>query len=236
MNRVLAALHSVDVDTVGLSDYGKPGNYYARQIGRWTKQYRASETETVADMEALIEWLPDNIPGGERPSPGAWRLSTGQYDLPPNRTRIIGILDWELSAGRLADRLSINGVAIPTRRRHRRPGRIDRSSLGLPSDEDYIAAYCQRTGRTGIDNWPFYMAFCFFRIAAILQGIGARMGPLRAPRQTAARLWLDRSPPSGPPVSLSKFSQPMTQSSGFCGARLRGPATLRGESALSALS
>ena len=132
MNRVLAALHSVDVNTVGLSDYGKPGNYYARQIGRWTKQYRASETETVADMEALIEWLPDNIPAGEE----TVALVHGDYRLDnmifhPTEPRIIGILGLgAVHAGRSAcgPRLSINGVAIPARRRHRRPGR-DRSFL-----------------------------------------------------------------------------------------------------------
>ena len=98
MNRVLAALHSVNVDTVGLSDYGKPGNYYARQIGRWTKQYRASETETVADMEALMEWLPNHIPVAEE----TVALVHGDYRLDnmifhPTEPRIIGILDWELS-------------------------------------------------------------------------------------------------------------------------------------------
>ena len=178
MNRVLAALHSVDVNAVGLSDYGKPGNYYARQIGRWTKQYRASETETVADMEALIDWLPQNIPDGEE----TVALVHGDYRLDnmifhPTEPRIIGILDWELST--LGDPLADLAYQLMAWQFPRERGiagleGIDRPSLGLPSDEDYIAAYCQRTGRTGIDNWSFYMAFCFFRIAAILQGIKKR--------------------------------------------------------------
>lgn len=178
MNRVLAALHRVNVDTVGLTDYGKPGNYYARQIGRWTKQYRASETEAVAEMEALIDWLPNHIPQGDE----TVALVHGDYRLDnmifhPREPRIIGILDWELST--LGDPLADLAYQLMAWRFPREGGisgleGLDRSSLGLPSDEDYIAAYCHRTGRDGIDNWPFYMAFCFFRIAAILQGIKKR--------------------------------------------------------------
>ena len=178
MNRVLAALHRVNVDTVGLTDYGKPGNYYARQIGRWTKQYRASETEVVAEMEALIDWLPNHIPEGDE----TVALVHGDYRLDnmifhPREPRIIGILDWELST--IGDPLADLAYQLMAWRFPREGGisgleGLDRSSLGLPSDEDYIAAYCHRTGRDGIDNWPFYMAFCFFRIAAILQGIKKR--------------------------------------------------------------
>jgi aminoglycoside phosphotransferase (APT) family kinase protein len=178
MNRVLAALHRVNVDTVGLTDYGKPGNYYARQIGRWTKQYRASETEAVAEMEALIDWLPNHIPEGDE----TVALVHGDYRLDnmifhPREPRIIGILDWELST--LGDPLADLAYQLMAWRFPREGGisgleGLDRSSLGLPSDDDYIAAYCHRTGRDGIDNWPFYMAFCFFRIAAILQGIKKR--------------------------------------------------------------
>ncbi len=178
MNRVLAALHRVNVDTVGLTDYGKPGNYYARQIGRWTKQYRASETEVVAEMEALIDWLPNHIPEGDE----TVALVHGDYRLDnmifhPREPRIIGILDWELST--LGDPLADLAYQLMAWRFPREGGisgleGLDRSSLGLPSDDDYIAAYCHRTGRDGIDNWPFYMAFCFFRIAAILQGIKKR--------------------------------------------------------------
>ena len=178
MNRVLAALHRVNVDTVGLTNYGKPGNYYARQIGRWTKQYRASETEAVAEMEALIDWLPNHIPEGDE----TVALVHGDYRLDnmifhPREPRIIGILDWELST--LGDPLADLAYQLMAWRFPREGGisgleGLDRSSLGLPSDEDYIAAYCHRTGRGGIDHWPFYMAFCFFRIAAILQGIKKR--------------------------------------------------------------
>ncbi len=178
MNRVLAALHRVDVNNVGLADYGKPGNYYARQIGRWTKQYRASETEVVADMEALIDWLPHHVPEGDE----RVALVHGDYRLDnmifhPTEPRIIGILDWELST--LGDPLADLAYQLMAWRFPREGGiagleGLDRLSLGLPTDEEYIAAYCRRTGREGIDNWSFYMAFCFFRIAAILQGIKKR--------------------------------------------------------------
>ena len=178
MNRVLAALHRVDVNSVGLADYGKPGNYYARQIGRWTKQYRASETEVVADMEALIDWLPHHVPEGDE----RVALVHGDYRLDnmifhPTEPRIIGILDWELST--LGDPLADLAYQLMAWRFPREGGiagleGLDRLSLGLPTDEEYIAAYCRRTGREGIDNWSFYMAFCFFRIAAILQGIKKR--------------------------------------------------------------
>ena len=178
MNRVLAALHSVDVDAVGLSDYGKPGNYYARQIGRWTKQYRASETEHVAAMETLIEWLPEHIPEGAEQVAlvhGDYRLDNMIFH--PTEPRIIAILDWELST--LGDPLADLAYQLMAWQFPREGGisglaGLDRSALGLPSDEEYIARYCERTGRDGISNWPFYMAFCFFRIAAILQGIKKR--------------------------------------------------------------
>ena len=152
MNRVLAALHSVSVEGVGLSDYGKPGNYYARQIGRWTKQYRASETELVPDMEALIEWLPNHIPEGEE----SVALVHGDYRLDnmifhPTEPRIIGILDWELST--LGDPLADLAYQLMAWQFPREGGiagleGLNRSELGLPSDEEYIAAYCERTGRS----------------------------------------------------------------------------------------
>lgn len=173
MNRVLAALHMVDIDAVGLRDYGAPGNYFERQIGRWTKQYRASETETIDAMEELITWLPDNIPADD----GTVTLAHGDYRLDnmmfhPTEPRVIALLDWELSTlgHPLADlAYQCMGWAMPGTLLG-----IDRAALGIPSDEDYIKAYCKRTGRDGIDNWNFYLAFCYFRLAGILQGIKKR--------------------------------------------------------------
>ena len=179
MNRVLAALHTVDYEGVGLADFGRPGNYFERQISRWTKQYRASETDVNAAMEKLIEWLPANLP----PDDGAVSLVHGDYRLDnvmfhKTEPRIIAVLDWELSTlgHPLAD-LSYQCMAWALPRSDQGMsglGGVDRASLGLPSDEAYIAEYCRRTGRDGIDNWNFYMVFCFFRLAAILQGVKKR--------------------------------------------------------------
>ena len=178
MNRVLAALHSVDVNAVGLSDYGKPGSYFERQVNRWTKQYRASETETVEAMEALIKWLPANMPADD----GLISLVHGDYRLDnvmfhPTEPRIIAVLDWELSTlgHPLAD-LAYQVMAWQFPREGGVMGLmgIDRSELGIPSDQQYVEQYCERTGRSGIPDWNFYMAFCFFRIAAILQGVKKR--------------------------------------------------------------
>ena len=178
MNRVLAALHSVDPEAVGLGDFGRPGNYFERQVARWTKQYRASETETSTAMERLIEWLPANMPEDD----GQVSLVHGDFRLDnlmfhATEPRIIGVLDWELSTlgHPLAD-LSYQVMAwqLPDAEGIRGLAGVDRQALGLPSDAAYIEHYCSRTGRTGIDNWNFYLAFCFFRLAAILQGVKKR--------------------------------------------------------------
>ena len=173
MNRVLAAMHSVNIDSVGLRDYGAPGNYIERQINRWIKQYRASETETLDSMESLIKWLPENIPADD----GTVTLAHGDYRLDnimfhPTEPKVIAVLDWELSTlgHPLADlAYQCMGWAMPGSLLG-----VDRKALGIPSDEDYIADYCARTGRDGIENWNFYLAFCYFRLAGILQGIKKR--------------------------------------------------------------
>ena len=178
MNRVLAALHNVDVDAAGLADFGRPGNYFERQVGRWTKQYRASETEHSEAMETLIAWLPANMP----PDDGAVSLVHGDYRLDnlmfhPTEPRIIAVLDWELSTlgHPLADlAYQVMAWQLPGDAGLRGLAGVDRASLGLPSDDAYVADYCRRTGRDGIDHWNFYLVFCFFRLAAILQGVKKR--------------------------------------------------------------
>jgi aminoglycoside phosphotransferase (APT) family kinase protein len=178
MNRVLAALHSVDPHAQGLGDFGRPGNYFERQLSRWTKQYRASETEHSTAMEKLIAWLPANLPADD----GQVSLVHGDYRLDnlmfhASEPRIIGVLDWELSTlgHPLAD-LSYQVMAwqLPDTAGIRGLMGADRHALGLPSDHEYIASYCQRTHRDGIENLNFYLAFCFFRLAAILQGVKKR--------------------------------------------------------------
>lgn len=178
MNRVLAALHSVDPVSVGLEDFGRPGNYFERQLSRWTKQYRASETEHSPAMERLIEWLPANMPEDD----GLVSLVHGDFRLDnlmfhPTEPRIIGILDWELSTlgHPLAD-LSYQVMAwqMPAGDGLRGLAGCNRAALGIPTDEEYIANYCKRTGRADIAHWSFYLVFCFFRLAAILQGVKKR--------------------------------------------------------------
>lgn len=178
MNRVLAALHGVDVDAVGLADFGRPGNYYERQISRWTKQYRASETETSDAMERLIEWLPANLPADD----GAVSLVHGDYRLDnlmfhATEPRIIGVLDWELSTlgHPLADlAYQVMAWQLPNDGGLRGLKDVDRAAFGIPADNEYVQRYCERTGRERIDNWHFYLVFCFFRLAAILQGVKKR--------------------------------------------------------------
>ncbi|MEJ0044945.1 MAG: phosphotransferase [Rhodospirillales bacterium] len=177
MNRVIAALHSVDYVKIGLADYGKPGNYFERQIGRWTKQYRASETEKIEAMDNLIDWLPKNIPAGEETSivHGDYRMDNMVFH--ETEPRILAILDWELSTlgHPLAD-FSYHCMSwhIPEQQ-FRGIGGIDLKALGIPTEEEYVAAYCKRTGRSGIANWDFYLAYNMFRIAGILQGIMGRV-------------------------------------------------------------
>ena len=178
MNRVLAALHNVDVDAVGLSDFGRPGNYFERQLGRWSKQYRASETERIDSMETLMSYLTTNMPADD----GAVSLVHGDYRLDnmmfhPTEPRVIALLDWELSTigHPLAD-LANQCMAwmLPREGRIKGLAGVDRQSLGIPTDEEYIARYCERTGREGIENWNFYVVFSLFRLAAIMQGIVKR--------------------------------------------------------------
>jgi aminoglycoside phosphotransferase (APT) family kinase protein len=176
MNRVIARLHSVDIERAGLSDYGKAGNYFERQIGRWSKQYRASETERVESMDRLIEWLPKHIPAGDETTVvhGDYRMDNLIFH--PTEPRIIAILDWELSTlgHPLAD-FSYHCMSW-----HIPPGAfrgiagLDHAALGIPAEQEYIRRYVQRTGRTAIEHWNFYLAYNLFRIAAILQGVYKR--------------------------------------------------------------
>jgi len=175
-NATLAQLHSIDFEAAGLGDYGKPGNYFERQIGRWSKQYRAAETDTVEAMDKLIEWLPQASPDQERTSVvhGDYRLDNMIFH--PTEPRVIAVLDWELST--LGDPLAdftyqLMGWVMPPEVRNGFMG-VDIQALGIPSIEDYTAAYCQRTGRDGIPALDFYFAYNIFRLASIVQGVYAR--------------------------------------------------------------
>jgi len=179
MGRVLAALHAVDPVAAGLADFGKPGSYFERQIARWTRQYRDSQTETIGAMERLIEWLPSATP----PDDGRVSLIHGDYRLDnlmfdATEPRVLAVFDWELSTlgHPFADlayqcmqlRLSSDLPVLAGL------GGLDRAALGIPSEAAYVAAYCERMGIAAIPHWEYFLAFSFFRFAAILQGIKKR--------------------------------------------------------------
>ncbi|RVT48546.1 phosphotransferase [Rubrivivax albus] len=185
MNRVIAALHSVDVAAAGLADYGKPGNYFDRQIGRWSKQYLASQTEVIEPMDRLLQWLPANVPASARDADqvsvvhGDYRLDNMIWH--PDEPRVLAVLDWELSTlgHPLAD-FSYHCMAwhIPPGT-FRGIGGLDLPALGIPSERDYVRRYCERTGRADPDavmaDWNFYLAYNLFRLASITQGIARRV-------------------------------------------------------------
>ncbi|TPN55057.1 MULTISPECIES: phosphotransferase family protein [unclassified Mesorhizobium] len=178
MNGTLAALHDVDAEAVGLGDFGRPGNYFERQLARWTSQYRASETGTIADMDRLIAWLETHMPADN----GRVSLVHGDYRLDnlifaPDQPKVLAVLDWELStSGHPFADIAYQCMQwrLPHASGFRGLGGIDRAALGLPSEEEYVAAYCRRRRLEGIGNWPFFLAFSFFRLAAICQGVYKR--------------------------------------------------------------
>ena len=184
MNRVIAALHAVDHQAKGLENYGKPGNYFDRQIGRWSKQYLASVTQPIPEMDKLMAWLPANMPESARADitcivHGDFRLDNLIFH--PSEPRVLAVLDWELSTlgHPLAD-FSYHCMSwhIPPGS-FRGIGGLDHAALGIPLEDEYIDLYCQRSGITTLEalkkDWNFYLAYNMFRIAAILQGIAKRV-------------------------------------------------------------
>ena len=176
MNAVIAELHSLDYAAVGLTEFGRPGNYMARQVARWSRQYQASETEKQPAMDRLIEWLPCHLPpeGEPRIVHGDYRIDNLIYH--PTEPRVIGVLDWELST--IGDPLADFAYHVMTWRVTQELFRglagVDFTASGIPTEAEYIAAYCARTGRGRTPDWEFYMVYSLFRMAAIAQGIAKR--------------------------------------------------------------
>ncbi len=179
MAEVMASLHSVDIEKAGLHDYGKPGNYFERQFSRWSKQYQLSITQDIPEMDKLISWLEKNLPADD----GKVSLVHGDYRMDnlmfhPSEPKVIAVLDWELSTlGHPYADLAYQCMQL------RLPdnvgkatglGGIDRAKLGIPDEADYVASYCDLMGIDKIENWNFYLAFSFFRLAAIAQGVAKR--------------------------------------------------------------
>jgi aminoglycoside phosphotransferase (APT) family kinase protein len=176
MNTVIAALHSVDHAAVGLAEFGRPGDYMARQVARWSRQYQASETEQQPAMDRLIEWLPRHLPpeGAARIVHGDYRIDNLIYH--PTEPRVIGVLDWELSTigDPLADFAYHMMAWRVTPELFRGLAGVDLAALGIPSEDEYVAAYGARTGQGRTADWEFYMVYSLFRLAAIMQGIAKR--------------------------------------------------------------
>ncbi len=199
MNRVIARLHQVDFATIGLADFGKAGNYFERQIGRWSKQYRASETEKIEAMDKLIEWLPQHIPPGEETSivHGDYRMDNLIFH--PTEPCVLAILDWELSTlgHPLAD-FAYHCMTwhVPPNAFRGLAG-MDLAALGIPDFKSYVASYCQRTGRPGIENFEYYLAYNMFRMAGILQGIMKRV--------------VDGTAASAQAVAMGKSTRPIAE-------------------------
>jgi len=201
MNRVLAALHCVDIGAGGLSDFGRPGNYFERQVSRWTKQYLAAETKTIEPMNELIRWLPANLPADD----GQIALVHGDYRLDnmifhPVESRILAIVDWELSTlGHPYADLAYQCMQwrLPNTGISKGLADIDRRALGIPTEAGYVETYCQRTGREGITDWTFCLAFSFFRLASIVQGVLKRS--------------LDGNASSTSATQIGKMTRPLAQ-------------------------
>lgn len=197
----LAALHSVDLAATGLGDFGRAENYFERQLQRWIKQYRASETETLPAFEQLIVWLEENLPADD----GQVSLIHGDYRFDnlifqPEQTRIRAILDWELSTlgHPLADiAYFCMCLRLPSAGSYKGLHRVDRAAHGLPSEAEIRELYCQARGIGPIEHWTFYVAFSFFRLAAILQGVYKRA--------------LDGNASSTQALQVGKMAQPLAQ-------------------------
>ena len=193
MNKALVALHSVNIDECGLTDYGKPGDYFERQLGRWTKQYKASELQPIPAMDQLMSWLQSHLPSDD----GRVSLVHGDFRLDnmmfaKDSAKIIAILDWELST--LGHPFADLAYQCMQLRMPQGMGSIDglqgvdRTSLGIPTEQEYVAQYCQRMGIDKIDNWTFYLAFSFFRLAAIVQGVAKRAAQGNASNTQASKV------------------------------------------------
>ena len=190
MNEVIAALHNVGYKAVGLGDFGREGGYVARQIGRWSKQYKASETDSIDAMERLMAWLPEHLPAHDETTlvHGDYRLDNLVFH--PTEPRVIGVLDWEIATlgNPLAD-FAYHVMAWRVSPEEFRGLReVGITALGIPGEAAYVAAYAKRTERDALPDWEFYMAYNLFRMAAILQGIMGRVRDGTAANPEAARM------------------------------------------------
>ena len=178
MNATIAALHNVDYQAVGLGDYGRPGNYFERQIARWSRQYLEDEAAgRDPNMDLLVDWLPANIPAGDETSIVHGDFRCDNMIFHPSEPRVLAVLDWELSTlGHPGADFAYHAMM------YRMPphivaglGGTDPAALGIADEAAYLAAYCRRRGLAGMPGYDFYVAFNFFRLAAIFHGIKGRV-------------------------------------------------------------
>ncbi len=194
ISQVLAALHDVEINAVGLQDFGRPGNYYARQLKRWTEQYRATEFEPLTDMNWIISWLEEQLPeddGRVSLVHGDFRLDNLRYH--PTQPQVAAVLDWELSTlGHPFTDLANHCMQqrLPESDSHLSGlAGVDLAALGIPTEAEFVAQYCERRGISSIPHWNFYLSFSFFRLAAILQGVAHRGRAGNASSSAAAGLF-----------------------------------------------
>ena len=193
MVEVLVALHSVNIEQHGLSDYGRPGSYFERQLSRWTQQYKLSEIHSISEMDHLIAWLEQHLPADD----GKVALVHGDYRMDnlmfhPHKAQIVAVLDWELSTlGHPYADLAYQCMQLRLPENVGKAtglGGVDRLALGIPSEEEYVAAYCRAMGIDRIRHWHFYLAFSFFRLAAIAQGVAKRAQDGNASNKEALKI------------------------------------------------
>lgn len=193
MNRVLAGLHGLDISAHGLSDFGKPGNYFERQTRRWTQQYLASRFRSDPNMDSLIEWLEQNIPADDGEASivhGDFRLDNMVFSVPD--FEVAALIDWELSTlGHPMSDLAYQCMQwrLPSDAMPPGLGGSDRANLGLPDEQEYVERYCERRSADYPRNWTFYLVFAFFRFAAILEGVARRAKEGNASNPESARAY-----------------------------------------------
>ena len=206
---VLVALHSVNIEQCGLSDYGRPGSYFERQLSRWTQQYKLSETHVISEMDQLILWLEQHLP----PDDGKVALVHGDYRMDnlmfhPHQPQIVAVLDWELSTlGHPYADLAYQCMQLRLPENVGKAtglGGVDRALLGIPSEAEYVAAYCRAMGIERINDWNFYLAFSFFRLAAIAQGVAKRAQDGNASNKEALKIGAIVQPLAQYALQLSK--------------------------------
>lgn len=213
VNQVLADLHSTDISKIGLSDFGRPGNYYARQLKRWTEQYQLSQFDTIKDMDWMMHWLHEHLPeddGKVSLVHGDFRLDNLMFEA--DQPKLAAVLDWELSTlghpyADLANHCMQQRMPADVADMTGLAG-ADITALGIPSEQEFVALYCERCNISAIDHWDFYLSFSLFRLAAILQGVAKRGREGNASSERANRVYQFVAPLSSMAKQIAEKGAP----------------------------